>query len=266
MKTIKTLFAVSALAAGVEAHAATQTVLSMNGTMNGMNVLGATADPTLTVNPTAPTFSQLGNFVLTTTGTFGQSDFAYTGIQGTWDFDPYTTAINAGIGGKATVTQSNSVYDIGGAGNGTVTWNAATRTLTLGQQLNYTASTDSTLGTAAVATYNSQASDGVAKWNTTSGVAGACTPSGTVCNGQTSIFLANPNIERFYLTLTFAEDFVNFTGTAVGIDVGGSLPLGKTGNQFTTYSFTGAVPVPAAAWLFGSALVGLAGVSRRKAA
>jgi hypothetical protein len=38
----------------------------------------------------------------------------------------------------------------------------------------------------------------------------------------------------------------------------------------TTYSFTGSgvainsVPVPAAAWLFGSGLIGLAGAARRK--
>ncbi len=36
--------------------------------------------------------------------------------------------------------------------------------------------------------------------------------------------------------------------------------------QTTTYTLTSPVPVPAAAWLFGSGLLGLAGVARRRAA
>jgi hypothetical protein len=73
-------------------------------------------------------------------------------------------------------------------------------------------------------------------------------------------------LERFYLTLTFSPDFNSFTGTAVGADVGGPITLGNTGNTWYSYSFSGtaAVPVPAAAWLFGSSLLGLAGAMRRR--
>ena len=36
------------------------------------------------------------------------------------------------------------------------------------------------------------------------------------------------------------------------------------GSSVATYTFTQEVPVPAAAWLFGSALVGLAGIGRKR--
>tara|TARA_B110000014_G_scaffold207323_1_gene158249 strand:- start:374 stop:562 length:189 start_codon:yes stop_codon:yes gene_type:complete len=37
-----------------------------------------------------------------------------------------------------------------------------------------------------------------------------------------------------------------------------------TAHSVTTAAFCKAVPVPAAAWLFGSALIGLVGVKRKK--
>ncbi len=267
MKMLKTALAVSTLAAVTQADAAVLQVTNLQGQMDGMNVVGATADPTLTVNPANPTFSQVGNFELTYTGNnIGDADFAFTGIKGTWEFVSYQTAIDAGIGGKATVVQSKSVYDIGTAG--TVTWDAATKTLTLGQMLKYTDAKDSAMGGRTgtlTQSFVNQNSDAVAKWNA-SGVAGACTPpTGTVCQGQNQYFVQKPDMEKFYLTLTFSAPG-KVTGSAIGMDVGGKLPLGETGVQLSKYSFSGDVPVPAAAWLFGSALVGLAGVSRRKAA
>ena len=49
-----------------------------------------------------------------------------------------------------------------------------------------------------------------------------------------------------------------FTGIRGYVDIG-------SGNSMTVTSIS-AVPVPAAVWLFGSGLLGLLGISRRKAA
>ncbi len=53
------------------------------------------------------------------------------------------------------------------------------------------------------------------------------------------------SVGGFFSAVTFAEQFPVFTGTTVNIS---------------------AVPVPAAVWLFGSGLVGLVGIARRRAA
>lgn len=53
------------------------------------------------------------------------------------------------------------------------------------------------------------------------------------------------SIGGFFSAVSFAEQFPVFTGTSVNIS---------------------AVPVPAAAWLFGSGLIGMIGVARRRAA
>ncbi len=266
MKMLKTALAVSTLAATAQADAGVLQVTNLVGQMDGMNVVGATADPTLTVSPTNPTFSQLGNFELTYTGNnIGDADFAFTGIKGTWEFVSYQTAIDAGIGGKATTVATRSIYDIGTAG--TVTWDAATKTLTLGQMLKYTDAKDSAMGGRTgtlTQSFVNQNSDAVAKWNS-SGVGASCTPpTGTVCQGQRDFFLAKPDLEKFYLTLTFSAPG-KVTGSAIGIDVGGKLPLGETGVQLSKYSFSGDVPVPAAAWLFGSALACLVTTRRHRA-
>lgn len=66
--------------------------------------------------------------------------------------------------------------------------------------------------------------------------------------------------------------FTSFGGTnagLIGADGSGGTVIGD-GTQFAMDNFTftqaAPVPVPAAAWLFGSGLVGLIGVARRKAA
>ncbi len=59
---------------------------------------------------------------------------------------------------------------------------------------------------------------------------------------------------RWDKTTTTPVDFVYATTGTVGI---------WDSSNFTEFSIT-AVPVPAAAWLFGSALIGLAGVKRKK--
>lgn len=259
MKITKSLLAVSVLAGAVQTANATDVVgiTITSGTLLGQKTVGATVNPTLVLHAGStayninassqvlPTF--LGSFTFNLLNNAVGGNFA--------DFVQYSTSINAGLlGGTAVVNQPDNVFNFK---NGTTgTYNVATRTLTIGQALNYAAASGtSDVSLAAV------------------GTPGVCTGGSNVCNGQTTWFLNSPSkpnasdIERFYLTLTFAPDLHTFTGTAVGVDVGGALPLGNTGNTWYNYSFSGtAVPVPAAAWLFGSGLMGLAGVARRRRA
>lgn len=258
MRIIRRALIAVAVGLAVQANAAQYNV---TGNLDATKVVGATATPSLTLNPASPAFSGIWD-IDTATGT----------LLGGFDFDPYTVDIKVSVFITLTgqVTQSNAVYRFdGGAGN--ASYNAATHTLTMGQELNYTSAS----GNSPVKLlWNGSADPG---HGLTAGTAGVCTGSSTICNGQDQIFLANPDLERFYLSLTFdgltqgdgINIFSHFTGTAVSVDVGGSVSLGNTGNSWTRYTFTGSlvpeeVPVPAAAWLLGSGLAGLAGVARRK--
>lgn len=63
------------------------------------------------------------------------------------------------------------------------------------------------------------------------------------------------------ITLIFSADLRSFTGTGIH-----TFAHGDGSADLTSWSFNGAeVPVPAAAWLFGSGLLGLAGLARRRA-
>jgi hypothetical protein len=78
-------------------------------------------------------------------------------------------------------------------------------------------------------------------------------------------------------TMIFAPDMLSFTGVANVYQLIDPLSVDNTGrclaegglnpctNNVLTFSGT-AVPVPAAAWLFGSGIVGMIGLKRRKAA
>jgi hypothetical protein len=87
---------------------------------------------------------------------------------------------------------------------------------------------------------------------------------GKVC---TSFATASKDWEGLSFLFTFDSTKYQFTGTLTGTDTSGS---GLTRNTTTiNWNIAGIdppadVPVPAAAWLFGSALIGLAGAARRK--
>jgi len=68
----------------------------------------------------------------------------------------------------------------------------------------------------------------------------------------------------FASTLLLANSPMTMTVTGTVLDGTGFAPPLPTSYDFTI--FTTAVPVPAAIWLFGSALVGFIGFGRRKAA
>jgi hypothetical protein len=271
MKITKTLMAVSILAAAANVHAATYNV---TGQLLGVNTMEATSDPTLYVHTGTTAYSTAASTWPTFTGVWNLNTSGNTGtVSGIFaDFVQYSTSINVGIFGTAVVNQPHLVYSFQ---NGTVAYDAASRTLTVGQAMTYSDLPDKNNGPA-IAVLNAQTSDGTLLFDRAHGALdGVCTvATGTVCSGQALQFIPKPDLERFYMTLTFSSDFSSFTGTAVGADVGGTLPAGKTGNTWVNWSFSGTlvpsepptptVPVPAAAWMLGSGLVGLAGVARRR--
>lgn len=92
-----------------------------------------------------------------------------------------------------------------------------------------------------------------------------CTGNSTSCNAALS---ANPDWSGLTVNLVFDDaSLSSFSGTVIGVSRSGS---GLTANTTTiTHSIAGAavvseIPLPAAAWLFGTGLVGLAGVARRR--
>jgi hypothetical protein len=257
---IKSLLAVSILAAAAQSHAATYDV---TGSLAAINTIGATSTPTLWIHPGSTTYSTAATTWPTFTGTWSV-DPAAGAISGIFsDFEQYSTSIRALGTLTAVVDQPHLVYSFNG---GTVTYDEATRTLTLGQ----------TLVQNGPSTSNTQTSDATLLFDTANGsIPGVCSNNATICAGQAQQFLAKPDMERFYLTLTFSSDFSSFTGSAVGADVGGAIVgyPGTTGNTWYKWDFAGTladdaptVPVPAAAWLLGSGLAGLAGVARRRRA
>lgn len=98
----------------------------------------------------------------------------------------------------------------------------------------------------------------------------------TCANGQTSLLgkvctafaSATKDWEGLTLDFVFSADHSSFSGALTGTDTSGS---GAARNTTAinwqiagTSSDTPEVPVPAAAWLFGSGLIGLAGAARRR--
>lgn len=114
-------------------------------------------------------------------------------------------------------------------------------------------------------------------FNTTVNGGGASTQtqtSASCANGKTSILgkvctsfsSASKDWEGLNVAFTFDSIKYSFTGTVTGKDTSGS---GLSRNTTTiNWNLVGVdppaeVPVPAAAWLFGSGLIGLAGARRR---
>lgn len=88
-----------------------------------------------------------------------------------------------------------------------------------------------------------------------------CTGSSTSCNAALA---ANPDWSGLTVSLVFDDSSLSsFSGSVIGVSRSGS---GLTANTTTiTHSIVGAeIPLPAAAWLFGTGLIGLAGVARRR--
>jgi len=249
MKTIKSILAFSLLGTSLQTQAAIYHVV---GKLDGINTVNATVNPQLYLHSGSTVYDATGTQWPTFAGTWDVSSANLSGVFA--DFAQFSTSINAGaLGGTAVVYQPNLVYSFNG---GTVAYDAATRTLTLGQPMIWS---DIDAGFP-----SGQTSDASLKFGSSEGaVPGSCSGSQLICEGQQTHFLDKPNLERFYLTLTFNANFTGFTGTAVGVDIGGPTAAGATGNTWYHYSFS-AVPVPGAVWLLGSGLAGLAAAARRR--
>jgi hypothetical protein len=81
------------------------------------------------------------------------------------------------------------------------------------------------------------------------------------CNGHSAICAAharNNTLTLDSLVLTLSEDFSSLSGTLLSTQQFNHL------SQHYTWTFQSAVPLPAAAWLFGSALLGLGAGARRQ--
>lgn len=188
----------------------------------------------LTQNPNPPTFNGSWNI-----------DTAAPSLAGSFIFAPYTVSVDfaATIGGRVDLDIPNRVLTISG---GSYSYDAATRTLTA-TGIDFLESSPGAV-----------CSDGGTYY--CEAVPGPSTPS----HGS--------------LTLTFAADLLSFNGVAnvyqkiemLAEDLSAAcVAEGGTNfcaNNTLTFSGVAEVPVPAAAWLFGSAVLGLAGLKRRQAA
>jgi hypothetical protein len=105
--------------------------------------------------------------------------------------------------------------------------------------------------------------NGAGASTTTETAPATCANGGTSALGKvcTSFATASKGWEGLALNFVFAEDRSSFAGTLTATDTSGS---GISRNTTTVNWQVQAVPVPAAAWLFGSGLVGLAGAARRR--
>ena len=235
MKKLTMVAAIAALTAASHGFAATY---NMTGNATTVNV---DSSGTVTLNYTAPNSSPA--------------------ISGTWDVDTGTGGFSGNVFQGDYTTLTNVSLGIFGSMSGSVSYEGANHDLTAG-----TGSLSGTTFTYNVATGGSNSNAASSYSNTNASCSGSGSVAGnTVCGtwgGTTGAW------EGVTITLDFSPDFSSFTGSIAAVEKSGS---GLTANT-TTINYTVAgvldapaeVPVPAAAWLFGSALVGLAGVGRKR--
>lgn len=204
------------------------------------NALGTASNKT---NPTPPppnpyTLVVSGDWCIdTTTG-------AFTGNIAYGDYKTQTNVSFPAIDGRQTFVGVNQAF------SGTATWGT-------------NGSGDPTLSYSYLNTTVNGGGGSVQTQTSSSCANGATSALGKVC---TSFSAASKNWEGLSFLFTFDSIKYAFTGTLTGTDTSGS---GLSANTTTiNWNIAGqdppAVPVPAAAWLFGSALIGLAGASRRR--
>jgi hypothetical protein len=180
--------------------------------------------------------------------TFDFSNLAAVTFTGDVQYGTYATqttanAVLATLDGRYTV--NNALQTVSGTGS----FNAATNTFTYTKVAGAANSNGGSVGT------NS---------------------GGNICNNGTTLLgqsvcgnatAATPSWEGLALNFVFSADKLSFSGALTATDKSGS---GTTANTTTiNWQISGStpapvVPVPAAAWLFGSGLLGLAGTARRR--
>ena len=190
----------------------------------------------------------------------------------TWDLDLSTNTFFAAAGGNLTMAYTGTYDDV--AGSGSIT--GVTGIPAFGVVLNITGET-----------FNMNAATGTGTLNKVQAPA-TCTdnsnPAGASCGAFTAVLKGN-----IYNAINFSQntipgvgDFNTSTGNAfTPVDGGtytwtgviqtldnasGLLVLNQLPLSVTLHSQTAVTPIPAAAWLFGSGLFGLAGTARRRRA
>ena len=232
------LIASLVLAAGLASTVNAATTYTVGGTqsysIDEVTGPGSALMGILTQNPSAPTFS----------GSWSINPVAPS-LAGSFVFAPYSVHVDlsASVGGSVDLTIPARVLTLSG---GSYSYDSATRTLSA------------------------------------TGIDFLETSPGMACeDGGTSYCEAVPGPDsgsHGALMLTFAADMLSFTGVANVYQGVALLAMDHTGicyaeggpnpcaNNTLTFSGVAEVPVPAAAWLFGSGVLGLAGLKRRKAA
>jgi hypothetical protein len=106
--------------------------------------------------------------------------------------------------------------------------------------------------------------NGAGASTTTEGAPATCVNGGTSALGKvcSSFATASKGWEGLALNFVFTEDRGAFAGTLTATDTSGASLSRNT--TTVNWQIVADVPVPAAAWLFGSGLVGLAGAARRR--
>lgn len=204
------------------------------------NSLGTASNKT---NPTPPppnpyTLSVSGDWCIDTTSGKFSGNIAYG------DYKTQTNVSTPSIDGRQTFVGVNQAFA------GTGTWGT-------------NGSGDPTLS---FSFFNTTVNGGGASTQTqtsSSCANGATSILGKVC---TSFSTASKDWEGLSFLFTFDSTKYSFSGALTGTDTSGS---GLSRNTTSiNWNIAGidppAVPVPAAAWLFGSSLIGLAGAARRK--
>jgi len=178
--------------------------------------------------------------------TFDFTNPAAVTFTGNIAYGDYKTQTN--VTGTPTIDGRQTFVGVNQAFSGVGTFDAGTNTFTY-------------------STFNSTVNGGGASVQTQT--------SSSCSNGQTSTLgkvcasfaTATPAWEGLALSFVFSAGKDSFNGTLTGTDTSGS---GLSANTTTiNWQIAGtavaapAVPVPAAAWLFGSGLIGLAGARRR---
>ncbi len=235
MKRIPMIAAVAGAAMASNAFGASY---STTGTA-GVITVDAFITPTLIYSSPSANPPVSGDWDFTFNG--GTVDFSGEIYLG--DYSTYTAASFLGSNMDGTITYVGASHLVSGTGN----WDAGTNTLT----------------------YNVMGASGSGVASDYSETSSSCTGTGsiasnTVCGTASQV---DPDWEGLTLSFVFSGDLSSFSGSIVGTSQSGTSLAANT----TDFNYTIAgteltpVPVPAAAWLFGSALLGLAGVGRRRA-
>lgn len=164
---------------------------------------------------------------------------AFTGTIVYGNYKTQTTVSFPSIDGRQTYT--NVVQTVSGVGS----YNEATNTFTFTKALGAV--------NAGGASVQTQTSSTCAN--------GATNILGKVCD---SFATASKNWEGLSLNFVFSEDKGSFAGQLVATDTSGSGSSRNTTAVNWQIQGVTTIPVPAAAWLFGSGLLGLAGTARRR--